>query len=120
MVIAHPHLERCVAVVHGVFNEKVLENAHGQLSDLGALLQGLGHLSQQQAHQEVVAAVFLRQAELQTLLCGWARQEGVSTLAWAELMLMSLWLIGTFYSNFLTPNNQSCEISVFFVKAVAS
>lgn len=72
---ALPHLERCVAVIHGVFNKEVLENAHGQLSDLRPLLQGLGHFSQQQTHQEVISAVFLSQAELQTLLCGWARQE---------------------------------------------
>lgn len=70
-----PHLVGSVAVVHGVFNEKVLEHAHGQLSDLGPLLQGLGHFPQQQADQEVVTAVVLREAELQTLLCGWTRQE---------------------------------------------
>ncbi|TNN46331.1 hypothetical protein EYF80_043480 [Liparis tanakae] len=54
---------------------RVLEDVHGQLPDLGPLVQGLGHFSQQQAHQEVVPAVLLRQAELQALLCGWARQE---------------------------------------------
>ena len=70
-----PHLERCVTVVHGVFDEEILEDAHGQLSDLGPLLHGLSHFSQQQTHQEVVPAVFLRQAELQTLLCGRARHK---------------------------------------------
>lgn len=64
-----PHLERCVAVIHGVFNKEIFENAHSQLPDLGPLLQGLGHFSQQQTDQKVVTAVFLRQAELQTLLC---------------------------------------------------
>ena len=48
-----------------MFNEEVLENAHSQLSDFWPLLQGLGHFSQQQAHQEVVTAVFFCQAELQ-------------------------------------------------------
>ena len=61
------HLQR-VAVIHGVFDEQILENAHGQLSDLRALLHSLGHFPQQQANQEVVAAVVLCQAELQTLL----------------------------------------------------
>lgn len=72
---APAHLVRCVAVIHGVFQEEVLEHAHSQLSDLGPLLQGLRHLSQQQSHQEVVPAVLLRQAELQTLLCGRAGDE---------------------------------------------
>lgn len=69
------HLKRRVAVVHGVFYQEVLKNADGQLSDLRALLQGLGHFSHQQTHQEVIPAVFLCQAELQTLLCVWAKQE---------------------------------------------
>lgn len=58
-----------------MFDEQVLQNAHGQLSDLGPLLQGLGHLSEQQTHQEVVPAVLLGEAELQTLFCSWVRQE---------------------------------------------
>lgn len=63
------HLERCIAVVHGVFNKEILQHTDGQLPDLGPLLQGLGHLPQEQTHQKVVAAVFLREAELQALLC---------------------------------------------------
>lgn len=66
---ALPHLERCVAVIRGVFNQEVLQHADGQLPDLGPLLQGLGHLPQEQAHQKVVAAVVLGEAELQALLC---------------------------------------------------
>lgn len=65
-----PHLKCCVAVIQGVFYKKVFECAHGQLSDLGPLVQGLGHFPQQQPYEEVVTAVILRQAELQTLLCG--------------------------------------------------
>ena len=57
-----------------MFNKEILENAHRELPDLGPLLQRLGHFSQQQTHQEVVAAVILRQAELQALLCGCAGQ----------------------------------------------
>lgn len=69
------HLEGRVAVIHGMFNEEVLENAHGQLSDLRSLLQGLSYFSHQETNQEVIPAVFLCQAELQTLFCVWARWE---------------------------------------------
>lgn len=71
------HLERCIAVVHGVFNKEILQHTDGQLPYLGPLLQGLGHLPQEQAHQKVVPAVFLSEAELQALLCcGTTQREG--------------------------------------------
>lgn len=63
------HLERCIAVIHGVFNKEILQHTDCQLPYLGPLLQGLGHLPQEQAHQKVVPAVILREVKLQALLC---------------------------------------------------
>lgn len=70
-----PHLKGGVAVVHGVLDQQVLQNADSQLPHIRTLLQGFCHLSQQQTHQEVIATVFLSQAELQALFCCQARWE---------------------------------------------
>lgn len=76
--VAVPHLEGCVAVIHSVFDKQILEHTDGHLPYLGPLLQGPGHLPQEQAHQKVIPATFLREAELQTLLCCRATQGCVS------------------------------------------
>lgn len=76
--LAVPYLEDCVAVIHSVFDKQILEHTDSHVPYLGPLLQGPGHLPQEQAHQKVIPATFLREAELQTLLCCWATQGCVS------------------------------------------
>lgn len=62
------YLKSIVSVVHGVFDHEVLECSYSQLSDLGASLESISNLSQKQTHQEMVFAVILGQAVLQTLI----------------------------------------------------
>lgn len=52
-----------------MFNDQVLQNSHSQLPDVWISLQALGYLSQEQAHKEMVPAVVLSKAILQTLVC---------------------------------------------------
>lgn len=62
------YLKSIVSVIHGVFDHEVLECSYSQLSDLRAALESISNLSQKQSHQEMVFAVLLGQAVLQTLI----------------------------------------------------
>lgn len=62
------YLKSIVSVIHGMFDHEVLECGDSQLSDLGAALESFSNLSQKQTHQEMVFAVILSQAVLQTLI----------------------------------------------------
>lgn len=51
-----------------MFYDQVLQDSYSQLSDVWIPLQALGYLSQEQTHQEMVLAVVLSKAVLQTLV----------------------------------------------------
>lgn len=53
----HP---RSVSVIKGVLYQQVLEHADGNYADLPELLEGSAHLPEQQSHQEVISAEFIR------------------------------------------------------------
>lgn len=61
-------LERCVSVICGMFYDQVLQNSYSQLSDVWTSLQALSYLSQEQTHKEMILAVVLSKAVLQTLV----------------------------------------------------
>lgn len=100
-----------------MFNDQVLQNCYSQLPDVRVSLQALGHFAQQQTHQEMIPAVVLSEAVLQTLICKVLLVLLVLSVLSAALISNNQihFLVTLFTSTFLFHSDGGLEIDFIYI-----